>query len=59
MSTSFTLFVFTILSNLCFFRARLFNFESLTSLKNLKARTYGKFIAIKGTLVKVLKSLQE
>ncbi|CAK8676777.1 unnamed protein product [Clavelina lepadiformis] len=34
-------------------RARLYNYEPLTALKHLKARTYGKLVAIKGTLVKV------
>ncbi|XP_078483973.1 DNA helicase MCM8 [Ciona intestinalis] len=34
-------------------RARLYNFEPLTALKHLKAKTFGQFVAIRGTLVKV------
>uniref|UniRef100_H2YE20 DNA helicase MCM8 n=1 Tax=Ciona savignyi TaxID=51511 RepID=H2YE20_CIOSA len=34
-------------------RARLYNFEPLTALKHLKAKTFGQFVSIRGTLVKV------
>uniref|UniRef100_H2YE22 DNA helicase MCM8 n=1 Tax=Ciona savignyi TaxID=51511 RepID=H2YE22_CIOSA len=35
------------------FSARLYNFEPLTALKHLKAKTFGQFVSIRGTLVKV------
>ena len=34
------------------FRARLYNFDTVTPLKNLKARQVGKFVTVSGTLVK-------
>nr|CAB3263697.1 DNA helicase MCM8 [Phallusia mammillata] len=34
-------------------RARIFNFEPLTALKHLKARSIGNFVSVRGTLVKV------
>jgi len=34
-------------------RARLYNFDTVTPLKNLKARQVGKFVTVSGTLVKV------
>ncbi|XP_039271965.2 DNA helicase MCM8-like [Styela clava] len=34
-------------------RARISNYEPSTSLKHLKARSYGKFVSIRGTIVKV------
>jgi len=34
-------------------RARLYNFDTVTALKNLKARQVGKFVTVNGTLVKV------
>ena len=32
---------------------RIYNYEPLTPLKNLRANSYGKFVAIRGTVVRV------
>ncbi|CAB3979134.1 DNA helicase MCM8-like [Paramuricea clavata] len=34
-------------------QARIYNYDPLTPLKNLKANCYGKFVAIRGTVVRV------
>lgn len=36
-----------------FFFVRIYNYEPLTPLKMLRANLYGKFVAIRGTVVRV------
>ncbi|XP_041418247.1 DNA helicase MCM8 isoform X1 [Xenopus laevis] len=39
--------------NVPFIHARVFNYDTLTSLKNLRASLYGKYVALRGTVVRV------
>ncbi|XP_067900466.1 DNA helicase MCM8 isoform X1 [Heterodontus francisci] len=39
--------------NVPFIHARVYNYEPLTSLKNLRANCYGKYVALRGTVVRV------
>uniref|UniRef100_A0A4W3KDN4 DNA helicase MCM8 n=1 Tax=Callorhinchus milii TaxID=7868 RepID=A0A4W3KDN4_CALMI len=39
--------------NVPFIQARIYNYEPLTPLKNLRANCYGKYISLRGTVVRV------
>lgn len=50
---NFLFIVNSLINMFLFFVSRVYNYEPLTQLKNVRANYYGKYIALRGTVVRV------